>query len=201
MKNIFAILLFLFILSGCATQKHIAPAKFVAPVFNLETIPNPPSYPNNLLSDKVIKVPSEVSVTGQAIWYKDNLVAFVGSKPRYSYLDTYIFNTDTQEFYEVTNQNDKDKINLYLKNKKIEWVEDTSAARIALNIFMNVLEILSTPLYSLGDSSNYSKSKSYFGYCSNIEGTKKIKIVKTQANSGLLRLSGTDYYINHECSL
>jgi hypothetical protein len=196
MKINFAILLILSLLSGCATQKHIAPAKFIAPVFNVESIPNPPTYPNNLLSNNVIKVPSEVPVTGQAVWYKDNLVAFMGTKPKRSYLYTYIFNTHTKEFHEVTDKDDKNEINLYLTNKNIEWVEDTSAARTALNISMNVLEVLTASIFTIGDPRHYSRSKSYYGYCSNIEGTKKIKVTKTESNTGLLRLSGTDYYVN-----
>ncbi len=183
-------------LSGCATKKHVPEAEFFAPIFNQVNVPNPPTYPNSLLSDNVTKVPKDVPVMGQAIWYEDNLIAFTGTRPRRTYIHTYTFNTKSKEFIEITDPIIKAEINNRFKNTKLEWAEDMTASRTASNISMNILEVLTASVFTIGDPDHYSKSKVYVANCSNIEGTNKIKLTKIESKTGYSRMSGASYDID-----
>lgn len=196
MKKQIIFSIFILLLSGCATKKHAPETEFFAPVFNEVNVPNPPTYPNNLLSNNVTKVPKDVPVLGQAIWYEDNLIAFTGTRPRRTYIHTYTFNTKNKEFIEITDPIIKAEINRRFKNARLEWAEDSSASRTALDISMNVMEVLFAPIHTIGHADTYSKTKVYVANCSNIDGTNKIKLTKTESKTGYSRTFEASYYID-----
>ena len=217
MKKQIVFLILILLLSGCATKKHAPETDFFAPVFNEENVLNPPAYPNNLLNGNITKVPRGVPVLGQAIWLEDNLIVFSGIRPgkpvlyednktvvtgtrsHQGYTHTYTFNTINKEFLEITDLTIKAEINNRFKSARLDWIEDTTASRtasdIAADISMNVLEVLTASLFNVLDPDHYSKTKTYLAYCSNIEGTNKIKLIQTFSSTGTSVLFGINYYI------
>ncbi len=192
MKKQIIFSIFILLLSGCATKNHAPETEFFAPIFNEVNVPNPPIYPNNLLSENVTKVPKDVPILGQAIWYEDDLIAFTGTRPRRRYMHTYTFNTKNKEFIEITDPIIKAEINNRFKNSRLEW-EWTGTVS---NISMNILEVLTSSIFTIGDPDHYSKSNVYIANCSNIDGTNKIKLTKIESKTGYSRMSGASYYID-----
>ncbi|MEE9424713.1 MAG: hypothetical protein V3V18_07005 [Methylococcales bacterium] len=178
-------------LYGCTTKNNPPPSQFIAPTFNLEAISKPPSYPNNKLSDKAVKIPSDVSIKDGVIWYEEDSIAFIGG-------DIYIYKLGSKKFHKLEKSGlINEKINRYLNNTRIEWIEDTSTLMRAWDITLFTLKMSAIVLNTLASpgtanlrDTEMSVHESYYGYCKNLSGTSKLKIEKT-----VYKLSAS-YFIN-----